>query len=176
MFYQRNQLYKRKIIGGSLFGNLFNSAKRLATTATKTALKNASQQAANTLKSSTVRALVASKAKDAASQAKQFAKAALKEQLGVSSIEDAKKLALTAAAQKVNEMGSDLAQRAMTKAKKRLSPGMQQKINQLAGNPQVRKALTKKSKDIIKRLTATSLDDRAVMSNIMAGSGVKRLV
>ena len=39
MLYKRNQLYKRKIIGGSIFGNLFRSAKKLATTATKTALE-----------------------------------------------------------------------------------------------------------------------------------------
>ena len=39
MLYKRNQLYKRKIIGGSIFGNLFSSAKNLATTATKTGLK-----------------------------------------------------------------------------------------------------------------------------------------
>ena len=45
-------MYKRKIIGGSIFGNLFSSAKRLATPATKTALKNASQQASNALKTS----------------------------------------------------------------------------------------------------------------------------
>ena len=41
MLYKQNQLYKRRIIGGSIFGNLFSCAKKLATTATKTALKNA---------------------------------------------------------------------------------------------------------------------------------------
>lgn len=179
MLYKRNHLFKRKIIGGSLFGNVFNSAKKIATSATKTALKNASQRAANVLKSSNVKALLASKVKDAASQAKQLAKTAVKEQLGVSSIEDAKKLALTAATKKANEIGSNLAQKAMAKASKRLSPAMQQTIQQLARNPQAKKALTKKSMDILKTLmsspASTSTGDRALMSNILAGSGIKRI-
>ena len=179
MLHKRNQLFKRKIIGGSLFGEwthpvwnsfdynklnrikgltggslfgrIFNSARKLATTATKTALKNAGQHA------------------------KQLAKAAAKEQLGVSDIQDLKKLALATAEQKAKDIGSDLAQKAMSRAKKRLSPGMQQKIRELTGNPQARKELTKKSKEVLQALI-TSGNDRAVMSNIMAGSGVKRLV
>ena len=178
MLYKQNQLFRRKIIGGtlfgdwfrpsspsfdynqryrvkgltggSLFGRIFNSARKLATTATKTALKNASQHA------------------------KQLAKAAAKEQLGVSDIQDLKKLALATAEQKAKDIGSDLAQKAMSRAKKRLTTGLQRKINELAGNPQARKALTKKSKDILQAIT--SGNDRAFMSNIMAGSGVKRLV
>ena len=97
MLYKRNQLYKRKIIGGSILGNLFSSAKKLATTATKTALKNASQQASNALKTSNVKTLLANKAKDAA-----------KQQFGVSNLAEAKKLALetakAAAAQKLNQL------------------------------------------------------------------------
>ena len=61
MLYKRNQLYKRKIIGRSILGNLFSSAKKLATTATKTALKNASQQASNALKTSNGKTLLANK-------------------------------------------------------------------------------------------------------------------
>lgn len=173
MFYKRRQLHKRKIIGGSLFGNLFNYAKQVATTATKAALKNAGQKAANVLKTANVKNLLASKAKD-------VAKTVAKEQFGVSTVADAKKLALAAATQKANEIGSDLAQRAMGKASKRLSPAMRDTIRQLAGNPQARKALTKKSRDILKALTSSpagaSTNDRAVMSNIMAGSGLKRIV
>ena len=191
MFYKRNQLYKRKIIGGSLFGNRFipameafdynkvyrrdlrgltggslfgrilNSARKLATAAT------------NTLKTSNVKGLLASKAK-------QLAKAAAKEQLGVSDIEDVKKLALAAATKKANEIGSDLAQKAVSKASKRLSPAMQQKIQEIAVNPKVRKALSVKSEEILRALSnpPTSLPggDRALMSNLMAGSGVKRIL
>ena len=177
MFYKRNQLFKRKIIAGSLFGNLFYSAKKMVTSATKTALKNASQQAANALKTSNVKALLASKAKDAALQAEQLAKASDKEQLRVLSIEDVKKLALAAATQKANEISSNLAQKAVAKASKRLSPEMQRTIQQLAGNPKARKALTRKSRDILNTLTrSAATGDRALMSNIMAGSGMKRIV
>ena len=68
MLYKRNQLCKRKIIGGSIFGNLFSSAKKLSTTATKTALKNASQQASNALQTSNVRNLLFNKVREAAKQ------------------------------------------------------------------------------------------------------------
>ena len=106
MLYKRNQLYKRKMIGGSIFGNLFSSAKKLSTTATKTALKNASQQASNALKTSNVKALFSNKVKDAA-----------KKQFGVSNLAEAKKLALdmakAAGTQKVNQLGEDLAQKAL---------------------------------------------------------------
>ena len=95
MLYKWNQLYKRKIIGWSIFGKIFSFAKKLATTATKTALKNASQQASNALKTSNVRNLLANKVQDAA-----------KQQFGVSNLAEAKKLALdtakAAASQKVN--------------------------------------------------------------------------
>ena len=104
MLYKRNQLYKRKVIGGSIFGNLFSSAKKLATTATKTALKNASQQASNALKTFNVKALLANKVKEAA-----------KKQFGVSNLAEAKKLALdtekAAASQKLNHLDEDIAQK-----------------------------------------------------------------
>ena len=87
-------------IGGSIFGNLFSSARRPATTATKTALKNASQQASIALKTSNVKALLANKVKDAA-----------KQQFGVSNLAEAKKLALdtakAAAAQTADQSGED---------------------------------------------------------------------
>ena len=81
MLYKRNQLYRCKIIGGSLFGHLFSSAKKLATTAMKTALRNASKQASNALKTSNVKTLLANKAIDAA-----------KKQYGGSNLAKAKKL------------------------------------------------------------------------------------
>ena len=115
MLYKRNQLYKRKIIGGSIFGNLFSSAKRLATTATKTALKNVSQQASNALKTSNVKALLANKVKEAA-----------KQKFGVSNLAEAKKLALdtakAAAAKKVNQLGEDLAQKSLVESAKVAPP------------------------------------------------------
>ena len=172
MLYKRNQLYKRKIISGSIFGNLFSSAKRLATTATKTALKNASQQASNALKTSNVKTLLANKVKEAA-----------KQQFGVSNLAEAKKLALdtakAAAAQKVNQLGEDLAQTALSRVSKlRLPPAVKDTINPLGTKPKVKRALTRKSKETLSNLLgAKSLTDssRAIMSNILAGSGVKRI-
>ncbi len=99
MFIKRNQLYKRKIIGGSIFGNLFNSAKNMATTATKVALRNASQQAGNMLKSSNI---------------KNLAKRIAKDQFGVSNLEDVKQLALAQATQKANQLGQKALARVST--------------------------------------------------------------
>ena len=111
MLNKQNQLYKRKIIGRSIFGNLFSSAKKLATTATKTALKNTSQQASNALKTSNMKTLLANKLKEAA-----------KQQFGVSNLAEAKKLALAMAMgevnHKVNQLGEELAQKALSRVSK----------------------------------------------------------
>ena len=94
---------------------IFSSAKKLATTATKTALKNASQQASNALKTSNVKTLLDNKVKEAA-----------KQQFGVSNLAEAKKLALdtakAAAVQKANQLGEDLAQKALSKVIKVATP------------------------------------------------------
>ena len=85
-----------------------SALQRDSTTATKTALKNASQQASNALKTSNVKTLLANKVKEAA-----------KQQFGVSNLAEAKKLTLvtakTAASQKVNQLDEDLAQKALSK-------------------------------------------------------------
>ena len=202
MILRRSQLYKRKIIGGSLFGNLFNAGKKLATSATKVALKNASESAKNVLKSGNVKNLVTSKVKDIAKTqlgvsdlsrkaltdlAKTQVKSLAKEQLGISSLADAKKLALATATQKANSLGSDLAKKALSKvSKSSLSPAMKQTINALAGNPKSKSVLKKKSQQILSQALAaspTSADtSRAMVSNILAGSGqmygsgIKRII
>ena len=100
MLYKRKQLNQPKIKRGSIYGNLFSSAKKLANTSTKTALKNASQQASNALKTSNVRNLLANKVQDAA-----------KQQFGVSILAETEKLALdtakAAAAQTADQSGED---------------------------------------------------------------------
>ena len=61
MLHKVNLSYKRKIIGGSNFGNLPNVAKDVATTTTKAALNNhdnSSQQTGNSLKTTNVKNLV----------------------------------------------------------------------------------------------------------------------
>ena len=172
MLHKWNQLYKRKIIGGSIFRNLFSSVKKPATTATKTALKNASQQASNALKTSNVKTLLANKVKDAA-----------KQQFGVSNLAEAKKLAMdtakAAASHKLNQLGEDLAQKALSKvSRSRLPFAVKDTINQLGTNPKAKRALIPNSKEILSNLLgAKPLTDnsRAIMSNILAGSGVKRI-
>lgn len=202
MILRRSQLYKRKIIGGSLFGNLFNAGKKLATSATKVALKNAGQSAKNVLKSGNVKNLITSKVKDIAKTqlgvsdlsrkaltdlARTQVKSLAKDQFGISSLADAKKLALTTATQKANSLGSDLAKKALSKvSRSSLSPALKQTINALAGNSKSKSVLKKKSQQILSQALAsspTSIDtSRALVSNILAGSGqmygsgIKRIV
>ena len=119
-----------------------------------------------------MKTLLANKAKDAANQ-----------QFGVSNLAEAKKLASdtakTAASQKVSQLGEDLAQKALSKvSKSRLPPTVKDTINQLGTNPKAERALTRKSKEILSNLLgAKPLTDnsRAITSNILAGSGVKRI-
>ncbi len=161
MLIKRNQLYKRKVIGGSIFGNLFNSAKNMATTATKIALRNASQQAGNMLKSANVRNL---------------AKRIAKDQFGVSNLADVKQLALAQATQKANQLGRKALSRVSTS--KRIPPAVKEAINQLASNPQVKRALTQKSNEILRKMSSRvppTYNSRAMISNILAGSGIKKL-
>lgn len=169
MLIQKRNLYKRKVIGGSIFGNLFNSTKNLLTTGSKLAMKNASQQASNLLKSTNVRNLVKQQL-----SGKALLDAA-KSQLGVSNFDDLKNLALAQATQKANQIGEDLAKKVLTK---RVPLAIKETINQLASNPQAKKALTKKSKQLIKSLVnqaSMSDNSRAMMSNIIAGSGIQKI-
>ena len=83
--------------------------------------------------------------------------------------------AKAAAVQKVNQLGEDLAQKALLRVSKlRLPPAVKDTINQLGTNPKAKRALTRKLKEILSnRLGAKPLTDnsRAIMSNILAGSG-----
>ena len=124
------------------------------------------------MKTSNVKALLANKVKDAA-----------KKQFSGSNLAQAKKLSLdtakAAANQKVNQLGEDLAQKALLKvsakvAKLRLPPAVKDTLNQLGTSPKAKQALTRKSKEILSNLlVATPLTDnsRTIMSNILAGSG-----
>ena len=110
-------------------------------------------------------------------------KEAAKQQFGVSNLAEAKKLALNtakaAAAQKANQLGEDRAQKASSKvSKSQLPPAVKDTINQLGTNPKAKRALTRKSKEILSNLLgAKPLTDnsRAIMSNTPAGSGVGRI-
>ena len=123
-----------------------------------------------------MKTLLANKIKDAATT-----------HFGVSNLAEAKKLALDTAKaavnQKVNQLGEDLAQKALSRvsakvAKQRLPPAVKNTINQLGTSPKAKQALTRKSKEILSNLLAAKpLTDnsRVTMSNILAGSGVKRI-
>ena len=50
MLYGTNRLYRCKIIGGSLFGDLVNKAKGILTSTAKTTLSSVDTQAKNVLK------------------------------------------------------------------------------------------------------------------------------
>ena len=87
--------------------------------------------------------------------------------------------AKAAAAQKVDQLGEDLAQKALSReSKSRLPPAVKDTINQLGTNPKAKRALTRKLKEILSNLLGAKPltgNSRAIMSNILAGSGVKRI-
>ena len=87
--------------------------------------------------------------------------------------------AKAATVHKVNQLGENLAQKALSKvSKSRLPPAVKDTINQLETKPKPKQALTRKSKEILPNLLgAKPITDnsRAIVSNILAGSGVKRI-
>ena len=94
----------------------------------------------------------------------------MKQQFGVSNLAEAKKLALytakTAASQKLNQLGEGLAKKALPKvSKSRLPPAVKDTINQLGTNPKAKRALTRKSKEILSNLLgAKPLTDNSELS------------
>ena len=181
MLIRKNLLYKRKIIGGSLLGNLFDKAKGVISSATKAVMGNIGNQAKNILKTGTSKVL--SSAKDLA-----------KDTLGVSAltkdalIDRGKQLAGTAfekgkqiVADKTHSLASKLGEKAVstiqnaaTKAK--VPAAVKEKITELTKSPAVKKVLTEKAKEIVKQsFPKVNSNSTAILSNLIAGSGIKRI-
>ena len=146
--YRKNFLYRKKIIGGSLIGDIWNTAKNVISTGAKMAWDTGKEL----INLGTSKAITAGKD-------------LLKEQAGV-----------------VQEKVSDFTRRGVKnlidKAKegvsKRLTPQMKETIQTIATNPKVKKILTDKTKQVLAKAPINE-NSRAILSNLIAGSGVKRL-
>ena len=191
----RNHSYRRKIIGGSLLGNLFSVAKDALTSATSGNLGSAAK---NILKTGTSKVLTT---------AKDFAK-----NIGVSAltkeaiIDKGKQLAGTAfergkqiAVDKAKSLGSKLGEKAVASLKTSTGPELMQavsnavkvaqrlkgqsipetvkdKISEISKSPAVKKVLTEKAKEIVKQSSPNiNSNSAAILSNLIAGSGIKRI-
>jgi len=181
MLYRRNQLYRRKIIGGSLLGDIFDKAKGLISSGAKTAISSLGSQAKNILKSGTSKIL--SNVKDVAkstlgvdSLTRQAltdrAKQAVKSQFDAA-LQKGQEIAQT----KLSSLGRQLGKAAVDKVKTttKIPQSVKDTISSLASNPQVKKALTDKAREIIKR-PQLNANSAAMLSNIIAGNGIKRIV
>lgn len=153
MFIKRNQFVKRKIIGGNLLGNLFNKAKGV--------LYNTGK-------------LIIPKAKSLGKMAAHKAIKAAKDQV-------------------TPEKVFDLAQDLVKKDKKALKRKLKNEVGQVASTLSKDKELDPHLRDVISRLAAAQNEDakkvlmdkgkelllannsRALLSNIIAGSGLKKM-
>ena len=181
MLIKRNQLYKQKIIGGSLLGNIFDKAKGVLTSAVKAVTGKIGNQAKNILSTGTSKVL--STVKDVA-----------KDTLGVSSltkdaiIDRGKQLAGTAfekgkqfVVDKTHNLASTLGKKTVSAiqsaaSKANVPPAVKEKITEIAKSPAVKKVLTDKAKEIVKQsFPKVSSNSTAILSNLIAGSGIKRI-
>lgn len=139
MFVKRKLYSRRRIVGGSLLGNLFSKAKNTALTASKYALSKLPN-------------------------AKALAKLA-----GAKALEIAKK---EVNPEKVKDIALDYfkGNKASAKQKtKALATDAKKRIAELATSPQVKKALEERATKLI------TDNSRALLSNLLAGSGMKRI-
>ena len=150
MFLKRNQLTRQKVIGGSLLGNLYNKAKGV--------LYNTSK-------------ILAPKVKSIGKMTAQKALEAAKEQITPDMVFDlAKDLAKGDRKAVKMKVKKEAKQLATTIGKdKAINPHVRDTINQLSNNKDIKRVLLDKSKELLQD------NQRAILSNIIAGSGMKRL-
>ena len=151
MFLKRNELMKKKIVGGNLIGNLFNKAKGVLY---------------NTAK------LVLPKAKGLAKMTTQKALKAAKDQITADVVLDLAKDAFRGDKQAIKQKVSKNARRIATTIARdgELEPDLRDIINRLATSDNVKKTLAKKGKELLQQQNS-----RAILSNLVAGSGLKKL-
>lgn len=150
MFLQRQHLTRRKIIGGNLLGNLFNKAKSTLYNTSKILLPKAKALGKITAQ----KALTAAKEQvtpeavyDLAQDIMRKDKKAVKKKLNTHSKKVMKKLAQD----------------------EQLNPEVRDTIHRLSTNTNARKVLEKKGKELLQS------QSRAILSNLVAGSGMKQL-
>ena len=138
--YQKQFLYRKKIIGGSLIGDVWNTTKDVIRQGAKMAWDKGKELL-----------------NIGANQAKEYAK----NKISDLAVQGAEKLV-----SKVNEGAKTVSNK--------LSPQMRETIKTITNNPKVRKVLQDKTKQILSKAPITD-SSRAILSNIIAGSGVKRI-
>lgn len=164
MFLQRNQLVKRKIVGGNILGNLLHKAKRTLYNTSKILLPKAkslgkmtAQKALTAAKEQITPEMVFDLAKDAMKKDTASVKQKLNQQMRQIVKKVAKDEGLNAQAKQiVKNLATD----------EELNPHVRDTISRLATNKNVKKVLTDKSKELMQSKS------RAILSNLMAGSGL----
>lgn len=150
MFLKRNQLGKRKIVGGNLIGNLFNKAKGVLYNTGKLMIPKAKSLAKMTAQ----KALTAAKNQISPEKVLELAK-----DLAKGNTAELKKKAK----REVNQLAKTLA------ADEQLNPHLRDTISKLSQNKDVRKVLMDKGKELLQD------NSRAMLSNLISGSGMKEL-
>ena len=155
MSYNKRFVYRKKVIGGSILGNLYDSAKNAIYSGAKMALKKGKEL----FNIGTRKAIDAGK------------------ELLKKGVEEGKDYVT----KKVSDLADRGVQNIIEKAKgrasevsKKLTPEMRESIKAIATNPNVKKILTNKTKEVLAKIPIND-KSRAILDNIIAGSGVKRL-
>lgn len=150
MFLKRQQFMKKKIIGGSLLGNLFDRVKNTLFNTSKILLP---------------------KAKTIGKMTAQKALQATKEQITPEKVfdvvQDIVKKDKTSVKKKLKSHGTKIVQKVAND--KELHPEMRDVLNSLSQNQNVKQVLERKAKELLNK------NSRAILSNLVAGSGLKKL-
>ena len=149
MFLKRNNLTRRKIVGGNLLGNLLNKAKGILYNTTK---------------------LMLPKAKSIAKMTAQKALTAAKEQASPENLYDLARDVMKkdrAAVKKKLKAHSKRVANTLVKDEA-LDPHIRDSINRLSQNEGVRNLLVNKGKELLQD------NSRALLSNLISGTGLKR--
>ena len=148
-------MYRKKIIGGSIVGNIWDAAKNVIRSGAKMALDKGKEL----FHIGSSKAIEAGKEllKQQGEIAKEYVKGKVSDlaKKGVQNL-------IGKAKSKANQVGN------------KLTPEMRENIKEIATNPIVRKVLTEKTKEVLAKAPIND-QSRAILSNIIAGSGVKRL-
>ena len=155
MAYRRNYIYRKKIIGGSIVGNIWDAAKNVISKGARMALDKGKE----------LFNIGSRKAIDAG-------KELIKQQAGI--VKDYAKTKVSDFAKRGVQSIIDKAKGQAKQISTKLTPEMRDNIKAIATNPQVRKVLTDKTRQVLPK-APNNEQSRAILSNIIAGTGVKRL-
>ena len=155
MSYKRDFTYRKKIIGGSIIGNLWDAGKNALYTLGKAALSKEKE-------------LFDFGSKKAIEIGKEIVK---------KGAEDLKDYATVKVSDIAEKGVQNIIEKAKSQAKtvsNKLSPKMRETIKTIATNPKVKKIITDKTKEVLTKMPIVD-KSRAILDNIIMGTGVKRL-